>query len=331
MLHITNGDAAAENMRAAAIAGTVLPWRDVLHEGPVPCGLSLEELSDVRAKFIASLGWGSEEQVRSEFARRDAELAAFDQHEEVILWFEHDLYDQLQLLQLLTWFAGRDLGRTQLRLVNPAEYLGEAAHGTLRELFDARRNVTSSQLRLGQEAWSAFCADSPESFERLLAGDLSPLPFLRDAITRLLQQYPSTVNGLARSEAQALDAIAKGKQRLADAFMASHHEQESPIWLGDTTFAHYIERMSSTRVPLVVDQRGGVIEAPKPEESSDFWDQRAELTEEGWDVRAGRADAVRLNGIDRWLGGVHLQGGEAQWRWDPWIRRIKRADAPTAV
>ena len=31
------------------------------------------------------------------------------------------------------------------------------------------------------------------------------------------------------------------------------------------------------------------------------------LTEVGWAVLAGRADRVALGGIDRWLGGVHLQ------------------------
>jgi hypothetical protein len=25
---------------------------------------------------------------------------------------------------------------------------------------------------------------------------------------------------------------------------------------------------------------------------------------------------VALNGIDRWVGGVHLQGRDAPWRWD---------------
>lgn len=33
-------------------------------------------------------------------------------------------------------------------------------------------------------------------------------------------------------------------------------------------------------------------------------------------VLAGKQDAVRLNGIDKWFGGVHLQGAEAAWRWD---------------
>ena len=58
MLHITNGDAAANVLRKAGITDPILPWRDTLHEGPVPAGLSLRELSRVRTEFIAECGWG---------------------------------------------------------------------------------------------------------------------------------------------------------------------------------------------------------------------------------------------------------------------------------
>jgi hypothetical protein len=49
------------------------------------------------------------------------------------------------------------------------------------------------------------------------------------------------------------------------------------------------------------------------------------ITDAGREVLAGRADAVRLNGLDRWLGGVHLsapQGGDVEWRYDPSTRRL---------
>jgi hypothetical protein len=35
------------------------------------------------------------------FERRDEAITRFRDHEEVVLWFEHDLFDQLQLIQIL--------------------------------------------------------------------------------------------------------------------------------------------------------------------------------------------------------------------------------------
>ena len=43
---------------------------------------------------------------------------------------------------------------------------------------------------------------------------------------------------------------------------------------------------------------------------------RLRLTDTGARVLAGDADHVTLNGIDRWIGGVHLRGRHVRWRWD---------------
>jgi hypothetical protein len=43
-------------------------------------------------------------------------------------------------------------------------------------------------------------------------------------------------------------------------------------------------------------------------------------------VLAGQADHVDLNGVDRWVGGVHLHGA-ARWRWDEGSESIVGTDA----
>ena len=107
MLHVTNGDSTVLGLREAGIEGDVLAWRDILHEGPVPADLSEDGLDEVRARFLAGLGAGSYEEVRASFAEREVALAAALEGDEIVLWFEHDLYDQLQLIQILSWFASR--------------------------------------------------------------------------------------------------------------------------------------------------------------------------------------------------------------------------------
>ncbi|MFL5541749.1 MAG: DUF1835 domain-containing protein, partial [Longimicrobiaceae bacterium] len=183
MLHVTNGDAAAEVIRAAGMGGEVLPWRDVLHEGPVPAGLPLDELSAVRADFIAS-GGGDAEELRREFRARDEALAGFASHDEVVLWFEHDLYDQLQLAQLLDFFSAADRGETRLTLVCGPEYLGPSTPERLAERFAERAEVTAEQLALGHAAWSAFRSPDPRGVASRVLLDMPELPFLRTALIR---------------------------------------------------------------------------------------------------------------------------------------------------
>ncbi|MBA2483483.1 MAG: hypothetical protein H0V39_03495, partial [Nitrosomonas sp.] len=105
ILNITNGDSTVGVMEKANIPGDFLPWRDVLYEGPVPDDLLLENLSKIRANFIINRNWGKPETVKQSFIERDNTFKSFDKYKKVILWFEHDLYDQLQLLQILDWFS----------------------------------------------------------------------------------------------------------------------------------------------------------------------------------------------------------------------------------
>ncbi|WP_420126025.1 DUF1835 domain-containing protein [Longimicrobium sp.] len=320
MLHVTNGDSAAERIRAAGVEGPILPWRDVLHDGPVPPGLPLEALSEVRAGFIASRGWGAADEVRASFAERDRTLAASRDEDEVVLWFEHDLYDQLQLIQLLDWCAAHPHPR--LTLINPAEYLGMMDAARIRELFDDRATVTPEQLALGRRAWDAFRAPDPRGLEAVIAGGGDAMPHLPAALFRLLEEYPAVGNGLSRSQEQILIAFAGGPSTLREAYPASHHQVEDAIWMGDGSFAGLVQALASGPTPLLAfeDDGDGADGGPGA-----AMDRRAALTDAGREVLSGGADAVRMNGIDRWIGGVHLSGRDARWRWDADEERLVEA------
>jgi hypothetical protein len=314
MLHVTNGDSAANGIRAAGVGGDVLPWRDVLHDGPVPLTATLQELSEVRARFIVDRGWRDEDEARSEFAERDAALAGFAEHDEVVLWFEHDLYDQLQLAQILDFFAGQALGGTKLSLVVGVEYLGRSAAGRLAERFAAREPVTAAQLELGAGAWSAFRSTDPTTIVDFLGRDTAALPFLAPALVRHLEQFPSTRDGLSRSERQAMEAISLGAETVLDAYIA-HNRREDPVWLGDSTFVWYLDELTTGPDPLL---RWRYPDIGNP------MDRPIRTTPTGESVLRGH-DRVHLNGIDRWLGGVHLVGHEVPWRWDPERRTLTSA------
>ncbi|HEX6369128.1 MAG TPA: DUF1835 domain-containing protein [Longimicrobium sp.] len=317
MLHVTNGDSAVERIRAAGVDGAVLPWRDVLHDGPVPAGLPLEQLSALRADFIASRGWARADEVRRSFAERDRALAAAGDQDEVVLWFEHDLYDQLQLIQVLDWFA--DHPHPRLTLVNPAEYLGMMDAQRASELFGARRAVTAEQLELARRAWDAFRAPDPRRVEAVAVDGGDGLPHLSAALLRLLQEYPAVHDGLSRSERQALRVFAAGPRALREAYPDAHHAVEDAVWMGDRSFAAIVDALAVGPTPLLAYEGDAAGAADDPDA---VMDRRAAITGAGRDVLAGEVDAVWMNGMDRWIGGVQLSGRDARWRWDAGPGRI---------
>src|SRR5688500_3760453 len=182
MLHVTNGDSAAVPLRRTGVSGTVIAWRDILNEGPVPSGLALEGMSDVRARFLTSIRAGSFPEVRRDLGARDAALRGARQ---VILWFEHDLYDQLQLIQILATLSTQPETAAELICIGafpgiePFHGLGQLTPVQLASLWPARRRVSQAQLSLGARAWKAFCSPDLLSLRALMGGDFSDLPFLR--------------------------------------------------------------------------------------------------------------------------------------------------------
>jgi hypothetical protein len=339
VLHITNGESAAIGLRRSGISGVTLSWRDVLHDGPVPAGPSLERLSEVRARFIAGRGWSSYEDALEEFRSRDGVLRRFRSEHEVVLWFEHDLYDQLQLLQVLDWLAGQERGETSLTLVAIDSFpgvasfqgLGELTPAQLAWLFPYRRPVTAAILALARAAWDAFRSPDPTAIERALARDTSALPFLAGALRRHLQQFPDVANGLARSERHLLEALASGPAGPLPLFVAAQRKEEAPF-MGDWSFWQSLRDLSLGAAPLVAGRDGGPFLLPDfavdTARQPAFLDQEVALTAQGRAVLAGREDWMRLHGIDRWLGGVHLTGPEPAWRWDETRGTIVAAPAP---
>lgn len=289
MLHLTNGDMTADVLRRTGVTGNVVAWRDILHEGPTPAGLALEGMSDVRARYLASIGAGSFPDLRRELGARDAALRAA---RKVVLWFEHDLYDQLQLIQILAALSQQTETAAELIQVGsfpgvePFHGLGQLSPVQLASLWPERRRVDSAQRSLGARAWKAFCSPDALPLRELCAEDTTALPFLNAAFNRFLEEFPLPPDGLSRTERQILRAVAAGNETFEALFRANQDQEPAPF-MSDMVVRLRIAGLTNVRVPLLTRDP-------------------IRLTEAGQRVLAGEVDARELNGIDRWLGGVHL-------------------------
>ena len=320
-LTITNGDIAAGTLTEAGIAGKIIPWRDVLHEGPVDSSLSLSALSKQRARFIAERGWAGLTQASGGFAERDRAVQKLDDVDEVVLWFEDDLYDQVQLIQLLDFFARTPVKGKKISLVVVDGYIPPLSPTKIQALDASRPAVTSVQLELAKRAWTAFGSDDPTAVLSLLGEDTSALPYLAAALKRHLEEFPSLENGLSRSEYEALSAINDGHTTPVAAFLDVAKRQES-VFLGDSIFWWYLERLSGRKNALVTWSDGTVVIAPTPDTSREFVKRELKLTPLGREVLSARKDWQALNTNARWLGGVEIVPGKRAWRWDEGQRTL---------
>ncbi len=315
MLHVTNGDLAADLIRSSCIEGDVLPWRDVLHIGPVPGDMSMKTLSKRRAECLSSLGCGDEEELFQNFLDRNSTLQSHLIESPVILWFEHDLYDQLQLIQILAWIAEINsvvhncylICIDQYPGVEPFHGLGNLHQEQITQLFGTRKLVTASLMSSSVDAWKCFTGSNPEKHQEL-ADRINPeLPFLQSAYRRFLEDWPSVFNGLGRTEAHALSLIAEGIQDPVELFRAHGANEQAPF-MGDWAFWQTIRGLAGGLSPLIIVEGDQL--------SPGFQNVRFKITPKGSSVSRGEEDAIQLRGVDRWYGGYHATDRENVSRWD---------------
>jgi hypothetical protein len=319
-LHVSNGD--ATDLAGTGLASRVLYWRDALHDGPVPAARP-EELRRIRTDFLARAPAIDRTECMNQFAERDRVMEA-NRDGEYVLWFEADLYDQLQIIQVLARLAELGVPASRITLICIGEHpgiphfggLGELTSEQLRRLpaTDACARLTPEALRLATRAWAAFTAPTPRGLGVIAAARSGELRFLGEAFDRLSREYPSTRDGLSLTQPRVLAAVGDGARDAGTAFVRAAGRETRPF-LGDTSCYRMMD---------------GLVRAPVPLLHADPTDQPVDrttwvsLTDTGAQVLAGGIDHVAVNGIDRWIGGTHLHGRDGLWSWNEGTETLAR-------
>jgi len=210
-LHIAPGDALAAGV--APVVGLpvedLLLWRDVLHDGPVPAGLTPAELAEVRAAHLAARGWGRETDLLASMRKRDELLhTARRRRADIVLWFEPDLVCALALAQIADRLAGH----------SAPVWLVSVPHRVDRNLYTAWRRRRRFDPR-------------PDAFAALRSPDPRPWAGV-PAFSRLLAELPDAPSGVSRLEREIL-AVLRFAPRSGSELFVAVSVKERPPWISD--------------------------------------------------------------------------------------------------
>ena len=325
-LHVANGTSTTMSIDASGIGGAVSIWADPLYEGPVPGGISDEALLDVRASFHSNPDDPASTDPVNDLRRWRDVIDASGAYDELVLWYEHDLFDQLNLVQLLGYVRAHVPSGTPVSLVCIGSFpgrpqfkgLGELPPEVFPGLLAQRERIGDAQYAAAEQAWDAFRAPSPLNLDALQRAGTPALPFLAPALHRLLEEYPAMGDGLSRTERRLLQLTALEPAELGGVF-PHMHEGEGAYYITDTSLADLAHSLASTSPPLLSFVRQGSPDRPLAAVVTP--------TDAGRAVLDDRLDRVAC-GLDRWLGGVHLHTGGDIWRWDAAGAHMTRDGAP---
>ncbi len=246
--------------------------------------------------------------------------AAARDYRNIVLWFEHDSYDQLILARVLTELQRqRPAGELSIVCIDrfegvePFHGLGLLSSTALRSLHHVRAPVGDDLLALGAEVWAALCNPSPAPLYAIVQTGTLPLPIMAGALVRHLQELPDVDTGLSMTEHLTLEVLRSGPLRAGALFRTLTYELEPRPYLGDALFWAVLTRLAE----------GGAIEMTE----GSWRDRMVTAAELGLDARAGRREYLQHGTAPvRHVGGVQVGGDAEAWRWCPRKGAPQRVD-----
>ncbi|WP_421824895.1 DUF1835 domain-containing protein [Flagellimonas oceanensis] len=253
LLHITNGDSFTSRLQSLEFKGDVITWREMLCEGKTLSTVGSESFWKTRFEFLnknykVSKSWFIEKTLKEYRS-----LCNHKQQDQIVLWFEYDLFCQINMLAVISWLkqhrrhaeislvcSGKVEGSTKLYGLN------ELNDDKLMELYENRKVLSQDDIEYADYIWQLYCSDNPIRLENQIANNDFQFEYLSDALKTHLKRFPTIKNGLNDLENHILEVAKKHKPKSKNELMKDLLTDQGFYGFGDTQY----ERMVSSLKPL---------------------------------------------------------------------------------
>ncbi len=212
LLHITNGDNFTSKLQSLHLKGDIITWREMLCEGKTLCNVGSESFWKTRFEFLnknykVSKSWFVEKTLKEYRS-----LCNHKQQDQIVLWFEYDLFCQINMLAVLSWLKTHRR-HAEISLVCSGKEddsdtlygLSEVSDERLLELYENRTILSQDDIEFADYVWQLYCSDNPIRLENLVAHNNFQFEYLSDALKTHLKRFPTIKNGLNELENRVLE------------------------------------------------------------------------------------------------------------------------------
>lgn len=267
ILHITNGDTTTNYLKKLNFSGDFITWREMLCEGKTTTDVGSETFWKTRFEFFKTSYKISKQKFINYTVKEYRNLCKKKDSNEIVLWFEHDLFCQINMLAVISWLKRYRKGY-QISLVcsgkvdNSNNLLGlsELNSSQIQQHFKNRIELTQDDIEYADYIWQLYCSDSPLRLETVYKfNPMSPFQYLETAIKAHLQRFPSIENGLNKVENTILktaeNQVLLSKKQLVTTLI----KDEKVYGFGDIQYQHSINNLNtlfSSFNPVSLSKKG---------------------------------------------------------------------------
>lgn len=266
LLHITNGDSFTNRLKTLNLKGDIITWREMLCEGKTLTSVGSESFWKTRYEFLHKNYQVSKSWFIEKTLKEYRSLCNHKQQDKIVLWFEYDLFCQVNMLAVISWLLNHRK-HAEISLVccgkedetDKLYSLNELSDEKLRQLYEKRTVLTQDDIEYADYVWQLYCSDSPMRLERLSDFEKYNFKYLGEAIKTHLHRFPTIANGLNQMENTILKLAVDERPENRRNFLRTVLDNQGNLGFGDSQYDRAISRLKPlfhTLNPVRLSKKG---------------------------------------------------------------------------
>lgn len=250
LLHITNGDSFTQRLQSLDIKGDIITWREMLCEGKTENNVGSESFWKTRFDFLHKNYKVSKSIFIEKTLKEYRSLCNHKQQDEIILWFEYDLFCQVNMIAVLSWLkTHRQYAQISLVCSGKEDEtdkmygLNELSDEQLLDLYRTKSVLKQDDIEYADYVWQLYCSDNPIRLENLSDFSNYRFDYLSQAVDDHLHRFPTITNGLNDMENNILRQALEKKPENKKKFLETLLQNQGTLGFGDTQYERAISRL----------------------------------------------------------------------------------------
>jgi hypothetical protein len=266
LLHITNGDSFTQKLNTLNLKGDIITWREMLCEGKTLANVGSESFWKARFEFLNKTYKVTKSSFIEKTLKEYRSLCNHKQQDHIVLWFEYDLFCQINMLAVLSWLkANRKYAEISLVCSGKEDAtdklygLNELDNEQLMKLYETRKVLKQDDIEYADYVWQLYCSDNPIRLENLSDYKNYQFDYLSEAVTSHLHRFPSIKNGLNAMENNILQLSIDQKPTSKRELLKTVLNNQGSLGFGDSQYERAISRLKplfSSFNPVRLTQKG---------------------------------------------------------------------------